>query len=274
MGFLRKLFGVTNTAQDETVQPSERRTQPLSAEKLAQALSGEGRRHVVVGNARITQSPEDDPHDSLAFLLGNSDGLNVLPDFAVFGVSETRNSSTGSRHGSHFLKSYTSGAIQRAILDLLALDSDGDHLPLQDAVGAAVEQALIPFSAGEVSLTSGLLFAEILILAQLGNCRAYLLDNHHIEHIQPLEIQNSDSQIDPGKSAQVFSRPIIRDGYLLLATPEIWSKLPVEVIHQVVLARIDPQDACEALLREAQANQARRGAVLTIYFPPDFGPWR
>ena len=157
------------------------------------------------------------------------------------------------------------------------------------------DQSVHEMSPGvDYSLTAGLIFAEIMILGHRGDTRAYHIDRHHIERItvagwkrdaskvasnsvsaeQAIENKNSRAGGEPDQII-VYSRPIPRDGYILLCTGGLWKNMNERVIHDIVLRCDDPQEGCKALISHVKENSSQQGlSVILIHFPPDFGSWR
>ena len=278
---------------------SEHPTRPLDAKALARALAGEGRRHVSSGFAMSIGPELTHPTNSLYLLMAQADGLNALPDFGIIGVAESGSTSDKKSDLSRVALSKVAYYLtQKAVLDFLELEGFENSTPLQNIVVGAMEFAdqviqeihLIP----EYSLTAGLIFAEIMILGHRGNTRAYHIDRHHIEWITNTELSEHGSVAPYGTSDMlpgvdicdeaeigkisdiiVYSRPIPRDGYILLCTHGLWKNMSERDIHRIVLNRVDPNEACRALITEVnRIDPEQELSVLMLYFPPDFVPWR
>jgi serine/threonine protein phosphatase PrpC len=278
----------------------EQPTRPLDAEALARALAGEGRRHVATGIAKSIMPAMAKSTNSIYLMMANSDGLNALPDFGIIGVAEHKSANRKKINLSGVaLSTLANQLIQKAILDFLELEGFENLTPLQNIVVEAMnftDQFILEKDPNvEYSLTAGLLFAEIIILGHRGSTRAYHIDRHHIERItdtelnvessmatsNPSEVQTSPINTNRGVSIEgheesiVYSRPVPRDGYILLCSSGLWKNLSEKEIHKIVLDREDPNDACRALashIKEEESDQEL--SVLLLYFPPDYVPWR
>jgi serine/threonine protein phosphatase PrpC len=280
---------------------SEHPTRPLDAEKLARALAGEGRHHISTGCARLVLSKSTDSKNSLYLLTAQSDGLNTLPDFGIVGVADNGPcESVDSNPSNVALSVFANQMTQKAVLDFLELDGFERSSPLQNMVFdamAVADQAVSKSSPNvEYSLTAGLIFAEIMILGHIGNTRAYHIDRHHIERITVAEwkkenpssttakqqdgdhdtFSNSADQSGEGyEGIMVYSRPVPRDGYILLSSGSLWKNISERDIHNIVLEGKDPQVGCQALISRTVKNGMNQDiSILLLYFPPDFGPWR
>jgi serine/threonine protein phosphatase PrpC len=302
MSFLRKVFETIFEPffpQKDVRSFDEQPTRPLDAEALARALAGEGRRHVATGIAKSVMPAMATPMNSIYLLMANSDGLNALPDFGIVGVAEDKSADRKKINLSGVaLSKLANQLIQKAILDFLELEGFENLTPLQNIVVEAMnfaDQYVLEKNPNvEYSLTAGLLFAEIIILGHRGRTCAYHIDRHHIERItdtktnakgsrafsNPSEIQTGPINPDKGdvrnhEDIVVYSRPIPRDGYILLCSSGLWENLGEKDIHKIVLDREDPNDACRALISRAiEGGSDQELSALLLYFPPDFVPWR
>ena len=271
---------------------SEEPTRPLDAAGLARALAGEGRRHISTGYASNSAAGNSCRRESLYLLVGNSDGLNALPDFGFAGVADSgATSKKGSVASQVALSVFSNQIIQTALIDFFELEGFEDAAPLQNivvdsmrAADSAVKQRV---PGKDFSLTVGLVFAEIIILGHRGTTRAYHLDRHHIETITvgswPGEEDNdkNESFINGGvgedelDQIMVFSRPVPRGGYILLCTAGLWQNIEEREISRIVMDSDGPQAGCDALINDVKnRNPDQDASVILLYFPPDFGPWR
>ena len=279
---LRRLF--SKPVAEKESEWNEMKTQPLDAEALARALQGEGRRHVSYGAARVAGQGSQEAVEDGYVLVGNSDGLNVLPDFALFGLAHGPANGQGSRPlASRALASFMRRVLSSAVVHLL--DVDGvEGLPLTEAVAAGLRDpdgSLDPVAAqSELQITAGMLFADLLILAHLGQSQAYLISRRRVEHLLG-ETKREAADSSPAAGGQaarrghVLSRPAPRDGYLLLSGPALWTQMAEEEVLRTVYEHGDPQAACNALAEHLRGRGMRQEAALVlIHFPPDFDSWR
>ncbi|NIM96106.1 MAG: hypothetical protein GTO18_20595 [Anaerolineales bacterium] len=274
---------------------SEEPTKPMDAIALARALAGEGRRHVSVGCSSTEDVDNECNFNAIYALVGNSDGLNVLPDFALVGVAGETGDDKGKNNVSRIaLSTFSSQIIKDAILDLLAVEVSEVSAPLQNAVVDSFKEA---YQVAErhapdasVSMTAGLMFAEIIIFGHFGETRAYIIDRHHIEKVttdgwEPLNTSDGTQDSDNGNYSGlaegdefpvvIHSRPVPRDGYILFCTKGLWESLSDQTIQEIVNKGGNPQYRCEALVDQVRVSDPDCiASVILMYFPPDFGPWR
>jgi hypothetical protein len=271
---------------------SEEPTRPLDTDTLARALAGEGRSHISTGYASTSPPGEVNARESLYVLVGNSDGLNVLPDFGIvcltYSPETERKTSSSSQIA---LSVFSNQIIETAVLEFLELEGSGDVDPLQDLVVEAIKSAERAVANAEFekefSLAAGLIFGEIIILGHRGTIKAYHLDRHHIEMITVGGWQGEDTE-DKARSSEnnslsrdeldqimVFSRPVPRDGYILICTEGLWKNMDHYEMRRIVMELEDPQKAVVALINKLeQLHPEQQASVILLYFPPDFGAWR
>lgn len=275
-------------------QYDEAKTVPLTARLLAQALAGEGRRHAAVGFAKSGKLGNSKSEVSLFSLVGRADGHDVIPDYGVFGVSQGVGAMTLAGQASNTaVQAFTSVMIKDAVLDLLSLDNNADASPFHQAVTDAFQSAVQTVSAhlpgASFSMTAGLLYAEIFILGQLGNAPGYIVDHHHIERITGIQgdgstgsgnngsDQGDESQVSAAfsKDFTIYSRPIPRDGYIMLCTPGLPEVIPEHDIQRIMLELQEPQAISSGLVNEAFRRKPEvEVCTVVLHFPPDFASWR
>lgn len=302
MGFIGRFFkSLTDLLypKERSRRYDEAKTVPLNARLLAQALAGEGRRHAAVGFSRSGIVGNVSSEVSLFSLMGGADGHNVLPDFGIFGVSQGVGALTlASQASSASVRSFSGSMIGDAVLELLSLENDEDASPFHQAVTDGFQSAVRTVSSelpgASFSMTAGLLFAEIIILGQLGNTPAFIVDHHHIERITGVKgIGDEGSDASGANEAiskspianqletdflnefTIYSRPVPRDGYILLCTQSLTEVIPEHDIQRILLDLQEPQAICYGLVNEAHRRRAEvEVCTIVLHFPPDFGSWR
>ncbi len=272
----------------------EAKTVPLTARLLAQALAGEGRRHAAIGYSKSESVEEGSSVVSLFSMMGESDGNNVLSDFGIIGVSQGEGPLPQAVKASKkAIRAFSASMIQSAVLQLLSIDGDEQGSPFNQAVTEAFQEAVRAVDNGTAdasfSMTAGLMFAEIVILGHLGDSRAYVVDHHHIERITA--VKNAEDNRSSGRGSNennlsklswnfstdfaVYSRPIPRDGYILICTQGLPDAVPDHDIQRIVLEFQEPQAICDGLIFEAQRRKDQIDlCIIVLHFPPDFGSWR
>jgi hypothetical protein len=295
MDFLRRLFGLGPKRESPTLEDAK--TQPLDAVALAKALNAEARRHVMVGSALLESPDRPEGGDACFFMVVNSDGLNVLPDFSLLGVAEGAIGEVdGYPANEYAIRVFFREMINGTILDLLAVEGGPEAVPFQEAVRKALRSAVRAIRARaesvELAMTAGMMFGDLILLAQIGEASAHFVDQRHFEALQAGndgapnqgtgEDLSTEHEGEEGTSEQreaegvhLISRPVPRDGYILLATQGLHRGLDRGRIKEGILNEADPQRACESLVAAVKgAGRSPKAGLVLLYFPPDFGSWR
>lgn len=277
---------------------SEQPTRPMDAILLARALQGEGRRHASLAMASMGDRKAAKGRACAYSLVGNYDGQLALPDFAVLGVADDHSPDQRVPNGQIALATFFEKFTGTILVDLLSPDSLEEYKSLQNGVMEAYQAAervvrkIDP--ASELSMTAAMILADVMILAHAGTARAYHIDHHHIERIgfdawrQPEAVRSriedgvgmAEAPEGDGKGASssdpiaVISRPVARDGYLLICTEMFWKEVGESVIYQIVSSAEGVHESCHRLVARASAvANIDDAAIALIHFPPDFGSW-
>lgn len=271
MDYLRKLFGMGGKQPKESYD--EAQTQPLDAMALARALKAEGRRHLANGTLNYVQGEDDSSADAHYVLIGNSDGLNAIPDFSVFGVAET---SRGEKDAARVaLHAFAHSVLSNTVLNLLAVEGAAEERSFEQAVesGFVSAQGLMDlrYPGDEWSMCAGIMFADVMVIGRIGELHPIFLDRTRIGALK--DEGHNGSMI--GDEVSFISHPVPRDAYLLLGTQGLFKALSNEQIQSKVLNAEGPQAACDALKQGLEKeDEVQRGAAVLFYFPLDFDAWR
>jgi len=271
MNYLRKLFGSGGNQSKQSYD--EAQTQPLDAMALARALKAEGRRHVANGTLNYVQGENGSGADAHCVLIGNSDGLNAIPDFSVFGVAETtRGEEDTARVPLH---AFAHSVLSSTVLDLLAVEGAAEERSFEEAVegGFVSAQGLMDlrYPGDEWSMCAGMMFADAVVIGRVGRLDPVYLDRTHFGALKDGESKDSVA----GDDVSIISQPVPRDGYLLLGTQGLFQALNDDQIQATVLDAAGPQAACDALKERMDGqDEVKRGAAVLFYFPLDFDAWR
>ena len=272
MDALRKLFGVKKKQPEHTYD--EAQTQPLDALALARALNAEGRRHVAVGAFNYAHDASAFGSDAHCILVGNSDGLNALPDFAVFGVAEAAQGEAEVSRSA--LYGFAHHLIAGAILDLLAVDGGAEARSFERAVeqgfAHTAEVMAQRHPGSDWSMSAGMMFADIIVIGLKGKIEPYYINQSRIGTLK----SNGQVFSDPaGDEVQILSQPVPRDGYLFIGTQGLFQAISSETIRRTVLESANPQAACDAIKAKVEEQaQVQRATAVLFHYPLDFDAWR
>lgn len=166
------------------------------------------------------------------------------------------------------------------ILPLLgAGDPDADRKPLQevlnDAVAAANIAVRVAIPEGGTTLTCALIVSDQLIIAHVGDSRAYLVESAGLKHLTRdhslVQRLQELGQLTPAEAAVHPSRNmlyraigqgdllepdlaayrLVAPARLLLCSDGLWGVVPEDDIHAIITGQPSLQAACQALIEAA-----------------------
>ncbi|NIS78873.1 MAG: hypothetical protein GTO14_01305 [Anaerolineales bacterium] len=290
MSIFQRIFG-----RRTTPAPDRAATAPLDPKMTL----GTGRRkHVVVGAAHSLGLERSQDDDALLVLTGGSDGHEGLIDFGLFCVADGLG---GYEHGnlasSIAVRTVARRLTQGAFLRLMELEPSNEEEPLEDMVRSAFVEAneaiLKHAEGGATTLTITLLLGEYLMIGHVGDTRAYLLNEKKVDvltkdqsMVKKLVDMGAMTEDEAAESphrnvlwnamgrteeleVEVFSYPILHDGYLLLCSDGLWGQISDDEIQDIVLGADHPQQACDTLVQAAtESGGSDNITAVLIHFPP------
>ncbi|HUS84295.1 MAG TPA: protein phosphatase 2C domain-containing protein [Anaerolineales bacterium] len=292
MEFIRRLFG-----KKTTPPPDQASTAPLDPDKVPYPYFQELHRHITTGTAQSIGVERKKNDDSLLVIVGSADGDNEPPDFGLLCVADGLG---GYEHGAHAsaisVRTLASSLTRGAILDLLALEPEGQTGSLEDIVRLAVQQANREVRSraegGATTLTTALVVGEQVTIGHVGDTRAYFITEDGIQQltrdhslVQELvdtgTITEEEALTHPQRNVlwnsmgkaidvkvDVATHTTPPDGYLLLCSDGLWGVVADDVIRDTVLRMGNPQQACEALVAAANAAGGPDNVTcIAAYFP-------
>ena len=235
--------------------------------------------------------------DSLLVIFGSADGDDEPPDFGLLCVADGLG---GYEHGADAsavsVRALASNLTRAAILNLLALEPEGQSGSMDDLVRLAIQQANREVRSraegGATTLTTALVVGEQVTVGHVGDTRAYFItedgiqqltrdhslvqelidtgtitEEEALEHPQRNVLWNSMGKaIDVKVDVTTYATP--HDGYLLLCSDGLWGVVSDEEIQDIVLRNGNPQQACEALVKAAnEAGGPDNVTCVAAYFP-------
>ncbi len=223
------------------------------------------------------------PHneDVLLTFTGELGGLETMPNLGLFIVADGM--------GGHSLGERASGlaarAMARTVLDqilptLLADPQAEVDRPLltevMEAAMAAANRAVVTgVPEGGTTLTAALIIGDQMVLCHVGDSRAYLFTDSHLEQltrdhslVQRLkelgQITDDEAAVHPQRSVlyravgqgeglevDLISRRLAPGAVLLLCSDGLWSLVPDHVIQEITYQAPTLAAACEALVKAA-----------------------
>ncbi|MFP3854665.1 MAG: PP2C family protein-serine/threonine phosphatase [Anaerolineales bacterium] len=305
MDFLRRLFGqeAEPEQQDEKTQTDTPRnggtadTAPLDPAQSEIRFIEDFRRHIKYGSAQSVGVERDHNEDALFVLIGNASGHEALPDFGLFVVADGMGGHrSGELASSISVQTVAHRLSQETVMRLLGPTGPTDVPPLHELLIEALEEAnrsvVEAVPGGGTTLTVAFLLGDQMTIGHVGDSRAYIInqdqtevitrDHSLVERLKELGQLTADEAathpqrnvlyraIGQGENLEVdvFTQPVPKNGYLLLCSDGLWGEVEDAEIRRIVLEHDDPQNACEELVRAANAAGGPDNiTAVLVYFP-------
>lgn len=268
--------------EDQGPEPDLADTAPLSPDNLDQIPGAKIRESLEAGSAQSVGLERENNEDSVFVMYGTSYGEEPLPEFGLFCVAD---GAGGLGHGelasSIALKAVVSSLMENAVLKALQLD-EADTVPsIEDIARQAMEHAneevIESANGGVTTLTVAMVLNGQMVIGHVGDSRAYLVENGkprvltrdhsyswrlvEIGQITPEEAMEHPKRnqlwnaVGQGNNLviEVDTYPQPHGGYLLLCSDGLWGEVPENELSSVVTLYEEPNEACEELVRAANA---------------------
>ncbi len=283
MGLLKRIIGwIRGRDEDQGPEPDLADTAPLSPDNLDQIPGAKIRESLEAGSAQSVGLERENNEDSVFVMYGTSYGEESLPEFGLFCVAD---GAGGLGHGelasSIALKAVVSSLMENAVLKALQLD-EADTVPsIEDIARQAMEHAneevIESANGGVTTLTVAMVLNGQMVIGHVGDSRAYLVENGkprvltrdhsyswrlvEIGQITPEEAMEHPKRnqlwnaVGQGNNLviEVDTYPQPHGGYLLLCSDGLWGEVPENELSSVVTLYEEPNEACEELVRAANA---------------------
>ncbi len=261
---------------------------PLAALPLAQAVrpptAAPVPKRLTVGIAQDVGKVRSHNEDVLLAVTGELGGLAARPNFGLFIVADGMGGhSLGERASSVAARTLARSALEQILPSLLADPQANTERPMlsevmENAACAANSAVLKGVPEGGTTVTAALVLGEQVILAHVGDSRAYLItsdgleqvtrDHSLVQRLKELgQITADEAATHPQRSVlykavgqseglevDVISRRLPPGAILLICSDGLWSLVPDNLILQLVQKATSLQAAGEALV--AAANTA------------------
>ena len=221
--------------------------------------------------------------DVLLVFTGELGGLEAMPNFGLFIVADGMGGhSLGERASSVAARTLARSALEQILPSLLADPQANVERPMlsevmEHATAAANSAVLKAVPDGGTTLTGALVLGEQVILAHVGDSRAYIVtaegieqvtrDHSLVQRLKELgQITADEAAIHPQRSVlykavgqseglevDVISRRLAPGAILLLCSDGLWSLVADPQIFQIIQKATSLQMAGEALVAAANA---------------------
>jgi protein phosphatase len=282
-GLLERIARWLRGSRDvQAPKPDLADTAPLSADSLDQMPTGKIRESLEAGSAQSVGLERENNEDSVFMMYGSSYGEEALPEFGLFCVAD---GAGGLGHGelasSIAVKAVISDLMENAVLKALELDDTDTQPSIEDMAHRAIEHAnemvIDSASGGVTTLTVAMVLNGQMVIGHVGDSRAYLVENgkprlltrdhsYSWRLVEIGQITPEEAMLHPKRNQlwnavgqgnnlviEVDSYPQPHGGFLLICSDGLWGEVPEEELSSVVTLYDEPNEACEELVRAANA---------------------
>jgi PPM family protein phosphatase len=241
-------------------------------------------KRLTLGIAQDVGKVRSHNEDVLLVFTGELGGLEAMPNFGLFIVADGMGGhSLGERASSVAARTLARSALEQILPSLLADPQTNVERPMlsevmEHAMAVANSAVLKAVPDGGTTLTGALVLGEQVILAHVGDSRAYIVtaegieqvtrDHSLVQRLKELgQITADEAAIHPQRSVlykavgqseglevDVISRRLAPGAILLLCSDGLWSLVGDPQIFQIIQKAANLQAAGEALV--AAANGA------------------
>jgi protein phosphatase len=265
---------------DATVPLPELAARP-APDALKSRLPPPSATHFTIGVGQHVGQVRPHNEDVLLVFTGQLGGLEPMPNFGLFIVADGMGGhSLGERASGLAARTIAASALNQVLPSLLADPQADVERPLltevMEAAMAAANRAVVNgVPEGGTTLTGALIIGDQMVLCHVGDTRAYLLQEGHLEQltrdhslVQRLkelgQITDDEAAVHPQRSVlyravgqgeglevDLISRRLTPGTILLLCSDGLWSLVPDHLILETIHQAASIQAACEALVQAA-----------------------
>lgn len=307
--FLKKLFGgreeatstpeasVTEAAKVATVESApadaavttpintdNQATAPLSPDMLGDELYKISPPQLIVGCGQSIGLQRDHNEDSLFSFSTTMVTDSRQISFGLFIIADGMG---GHQHGEIAsgiaVRAMASLVLRKAYLSLISLRGETPEESLQEILQEGIMEAhrsiMKDAVGGGTTLTAALIFGEQLMIAHVGDSRAYAVytdgslrpltrDHSLVKRLEELgQITSAEAAIHPQRNVlyralgqgepfdpDINSYPLPQGGYLLICSDGLWGQVSEREIIEIIIETPTPEIACHKMVGVANAN--------------------
>lgn len=279
-------------------QPIQTATAPLAPEMLPDMADQTFPPQLIVGCGHSVGQQREHNEDALFTLT-----TNLVSDstYLTFGLYIVADGMGGHQHGELAsgvsVRSMANSIIRKLYIPLFSLKADPPeqslHEILQDGVMEAHRSIVRDATGGGTTLTVALVMGDQLILAHVGDSRAYAIypdgslrvltrDHSLVRRLEELgQITAAEAAIHPQRNVlyralgqgetfepEINTFPIPAGGYIMLCSDGLWGYVSEPQIQQIIKDAPHPELACHAMVEAANAAGGPDNiTVVLIRFP-------
>jgi len=283
LGLLERLLRRFKGPKDEPGPEADLAdTAPLSQESLDQISTAKIRESLEAGSAQSVGLERENNEDSVFMMYGASYGEEALPEFGLFCVADGAGGlGYGELASSIALRAVVGNLMENAVLTTLELAETDPQPSIEDLARQAIEHAnrevIDSANGGVTTLTVAMILNGQMVIGHVGDSRAYLVENGQprlltrdhsyswrlveigqitveeaMEHPKRNQLWNAVGQGN-NLAIEVDTYPEPHGGYLLICSDGLWGEVPESELSSVITSYEEPNEACEELVRAANA---------------------
>lgn len=259
-------------------------TAPLSPDMLGDELFKVHPPQLVVGCGQSNGLQRDHNEDSLFVFSSTMVTDSRQISFGLFIIADGMG---GHQHGEIAsgiaVRAMSSHVLRKAYMPLISVRGENPDESLQEILQEGVMEAhraiMKDAVGGGTTLTSALIFGEQLMVAHVGDSRAYAVytdgslrsltrDHSLVKRLEELgQITSAEAAIHPQRNVlyralgqgepfdpDINSYPLPQGGYLLICSDGLWGQVPERELIDSIIEAATPEMACHKMVSIANAN--------------------
>lgn len=266
-----------------SIQSSELPTQPYNGSEMETHIPPSDLHSFQIGTGSSVGRQREHNEDALFAMSTNLVTNRVALPVGLFIVADGMG---GHAHGEKASELAIQGMVSSVLPELapytLGLKKEINEKKLREIMERGIHTAHSSIqenaTGGGSTLTALLLVDEILIIAHIGDSRAYHFDGEYnprilttdhslVKRLEDLgQITADEAAIHPQRNvlyralgqvehvdAEIISTVVPSSGYLVVCSDGLWGEVPGEEIARIISKSSSPQQASQALLAAANA---------------------
>ncbi len=252
--------------------------------ELDDAVTGKNGRRITYGIKTDVGQIRQNNQDAVLSFLATFDTSEQQPEFGLFvvadGMGGHHDGEKASSLAARVVARHTSSEIYLPMLKREEADADRPTISevLRQAVQKANEEVSVAVPEGGTTITAAAVIGDLAYIAHVGDSRAYIITQDTIEQVtrdhslvqRLIELD----QLTPAEAADhpqrnvlyraigqnehvdvdAITRRLTSNSRLLLCSDGLWNLVPEEEIRNTVIGSPSPQQACETLVKLANAR--------------------
>ncbi|MCL4876112.1 MAG: Stp1/IreP family PP2C-type Ser/Thr phosphatase [Anaerolineae bacterium] len=252
--------------------------------ELDEAVTGRNGRRITYGIKTDVGQVRQNNQDAVLSFLATFDSAERQPEFGLFvvadGMGGHHDGEKASSLAARVVARHTSSEIYLPMLKNEESDADRPTIAevLRQAIQKANEEVSVTVPEGGTTVTAVAIIGDLAYIAHVGDSRAYIITQDSIEQVtrdhslvqRLIELD----QLTPAEAADhpqrnvlyraigqnehvdvdAITRRLTANSRLLLCSDGLWNLIPEEEIRNTVIGSPSPQQACETLVKLANAR--------------------